>query len=124
MIDAVLPNGAKRQIKVKIADPLSCLVMKAIAFRERAHEKDAYDLYMICKYCPNAKKQIIEGLQLNKTNKLVQEALEVLRTEFTSVESLGPISVADFMQETDQTARNIRCRDVFENIQAILISIA
>lgn len=119
-IEAALPNGAKRLVKAKIADPLSCVVMKAIAFRERAHEKDAYDLYIVCKYCPNGKERIAEGMRQNKTSKLVLEALEVLRKEFATVDSLGPVSVADFMQETDATARAVRCRDVLETIQAVL----
>lgn len=120
VIDAVLPNGAKRQVTVKIADPLSCVVMKAIALRDRGNEKNAYDLYVICKYCPNGKERIAKEIKRNKANNLVQEALDVLRTEFASIDSLGPVSVADFMEETDATARAIRCRDVFEAIQSVL----
>lgn len=119
-IEAVLPAGAKHQVKAKIADPLSCVVMKAIAFGNRANEKDAYDLYIICKHCPNANARIAEELKANKRNKLVQEALGVLRTRFAAVDSLGPISVADFLEEKEATARTIRCRDVFETIQALL----
>ena len=124
VIEAVLPNGAKRKVKVKIADPLSCVVMKAIVFRDRGNEKDAYDLYTICKYCPDGKDRIAEGMRLNMTNKLVQEALEVLRAEFSSIDSLGPVSVTNFMEETDATARAIRCRDVFEVIQSVLALIS
>lgn len=120
VLEAVLPNGAKRQVRIRIADPLACVVMKAIVFRDRGNEKDAYDLYTICKYCPGGRERIAEGISLNKTNKLIQEALVVLRAEFASIDSLGPVSVAAFMEETDALARSIRCRDVFEAIQAVL----
>lgn len=120
IIDAVLPNGAKQQVKAKIADPLSCVVMKAIAFGDRAREKDAYDLYIIIKHCPNGKERISKGLRESKANKLVQEALEILRKQFASVESLGPVSVAEFMEEREETARAVRCRDAFETVHALL----
>ncbi len=120
VIDAVLPNGARRQVKVKIADPLACVVMKAIAFRDRGNEKDAYDLYTILKYCPGGKECVAEGIKLNNSTKLIQETLDVLRSEFASIDSLGPVSVADFMEETEPTARSIRCRDVFESVQSVL----
>lgn len=120
IIEAILPNGANRRVTAKIADPLSCVVMKAIAFGSRGNEKDAYDLYMVCKYCPNGQERIVDALKENMTSKLVQEALAVLRKEFASVDSLGPTSVADFLEEKEEAARAIRCRDAFEIIQAVL----
>ena len=119
-IEAVLPNGAKHEVTVRIADPLACVVMKAVAFGSRAKEKDAYDLYFICKNIPNAIDRIGQELKKNKTTKVVDEALNILRSRFASVDSLGPVSVTNFLEETDDADRAMRCRDAFETIQALL----
>ena len=119
-IEAVLPSGARHRVTAKIADPLACVVMKAIAFGSRANEKDAYDLYIVCKHCPSGTALIAQELKKNAANKLIQEALEVLRSRFATVDSLGPVSVADFLGETEETARAVRRRDAYETIQAII----
>lgn len=81
-ISGKLPNQAENRERIKIASPAPCLVMKAIAFGQRSSEKDAYDLYMLCDSL--GVHEIVEQVLPLKNNKLVKEALMVLREKFSS----------------------------------------
>ena len=116
-IEGRLPSGAENREKIKIADPAACLVMKAIVFGERRSEKDAYDLYVLCDSF--GVQEMTKLLLPLKENKLLQEALDVLREKFNSPRGLGPSSVADFFRVTDDEADRVK-RRAFELFQAII----
>jgi hypothetical protein len=84
-----LPNHAENRERIKIASPAACLVMKAIAFGERSSEKDAYDLYMLCDAL--GVHTMMAQLVPLKENRLMQEALAVLREKFHSPNALGQL---------------------------------
>ena len=115
-----LPNGAENREKIKIADPAACLIMKAIVFGERRSEKDAYDLYVLCDSL--GVQEMTKQLRPLRENKLLQEALDVLREKFDSPRGLGPSSVADFFSMTDDEADRVK-RRAFELFQAIILDL-
>ena len=106
-----LPNHAENRERIKIASPAACLVMKAIAFGERSTEKDAYDLYMLCDAL--GVHTMMAQLVPLKENRLMQEALAVLREKFHSPNALGPTSVAEFIKAVGDEAERLK-RRVFE----------
>ena len=112
-----LPNRAENQERIKIASPAACFVKKAIAFGNRSSEKDAYDLYVLCDSL--GVQAITEQLVPLKKNKLMQEALTVLREKFSSPNALGPYAVSDFFKPVNDEAERLR-RRTFELIQAIV----
>jgi hypothetical protein len=115
-IQGELPSGAKDRIRVNIAKPMPYLVMKAFAMQDRAKEKDAYDIYWICKYHPDGRKAIAEAFSRGMNDVLVQEALEVLRYKFGEIDRVGPTAVANFLAEDFEMVQ----RDAFETVQDML----
>ncbi len=103
-----LPNEVRRREKIKVADAASCLVMKAITFGDRRSEKDAYDLYVLCDALGT--QAMIGKLSPLKRNKLVKEALAVLRKEFDSPNALGPVSVAEFYKVGGEDRERLKRR--------------
>ena len=115
-----LPNGAENQERIKIADLLSCWVMKAITFGNRGSEKDVYDLYVLCDSL--GVEAIVKSLFPLRRNKLVKESLAVLRDKFSSPNALGPASAADFLRATGDEGERIK-RRAFELFQLIVSQI-
>ena len=91
--------------------------MKAIVFGERRSEKDAYDLYVLCDSF--GVQEMTKQLWPLRENKLLQEALDVLREKFDSPRGLGPSSVADFSRVSGDEADRLK-RRAFELFQAII----
>ena len=116
-IEGRLPGGAENKEKVKIADPAACLIMKAIVFGERRSEKDAYDLYVLCDSF--GVQEMTKQLRPLRENKLLQEALDVLREKFDSPRGLGPSSVANFSRVGGDEADRLK-RRAFELFRAII----
>ncbi len=112
-----LPSRADNRERIKIANPASCLVMKAITFGERSSEKDAYDVFTLCDAL--GVQAMVAHLLPLKEHTLLREALTVLSEKFASPNALGPYSVAHFFEADGEEAARIR-RRAFELIQAIL----
>jgi hypothetical protein len=94
--------------------------MKGIVFGEWSSEKDAYDLYTLCD--SKGLGETIRQLLPLKNNRLMREALAVIRAKFNALDALGPTAVADFLRASGVERERIR-RRVFELFQAILIRI-
>ena len=116
-IEGRLPSGAENKEKIKIADPAACLIMKAIVFGKRRSEKDAYDLYTLCDSF--GVQEMTKQLRSLRENKLLQEALDVLREKFDSPRGLGPSSVAALSPVSGDEVNRLK-RRAFELFQAIL----
>jgi len=97
--------------------------MKAFALRDRLKRKDAYDIYMVCKFYPGSPSSIIGAIQPYSKNKLVQEALNILRDRFANINNAEIKGIIDFLEEKNPQIRDIRSRDVYETLQNILIPI-
>jgi hypothetical protein len=119
-IGGQLPNGADHREKIKIADSAACFVMKAFAFDGRNSEKDAYDLFMLTDSL--GAQAIVEQILPLKSNKLMSEALSIIRERFRTPRALGPTSVADFLKATGDDGERIK-RRVFELFQLIVSQI-
>lgn len=119
-IEGHLPNGARVKVPANIANEVAIFVMKGICLGQRTKAKDYYDLYMLAKHFKSGPKSIAESLAPHLQNGLVKEALANVRQYFNSPVSLGPTSVADFIGEQNPHDRQIRQRDVFEALRAVL----
>jgi len=73
------------------------IVLKALAFKLRGENKDAYDLfYVLGNYGENA-SAIVQQLEPLRTDPATIQAIDVLRRDFTSHDGLGPMRVAKFL---------------------------
>ncbi len=114
------PGGGKDSTDVKVASIVPFIVMKANALNERLKEKDAFDIYYSVKYYPEGNKALFDKFGKYSRNRLVEEALDIIRSKFSSFDSIGPVQVADFEDIVDQDERDLLMRDVYERIQRFL----
>jgi hypothetical protein len=72
-------------------------VLKALAFRSRGENKDAYDLIYILQNYGNGIEDVFRRLQPLLTSEPAQEALSILESDFAGIDFLGPRRVAEFL---------------------------
>ena len=119
-LEARMPNGARNEIKLKVANFCSIIATKAFAFYERGSEKDAYDLYWLFKNHPKGEAGVIKELSRMKNNKLFIQALNLIKESFKNLDSLGPVAVANFFEPIEAEEREIILRDSYEIIYRIM----
>lgn len=74
------------------------IVLKALAFKYRGTNKDAYDLFYILKYFGRGMGDVVERLRPLLQDAHCIEALTVLRQDFLAQDGLGPMRVAHFLK--------------------------
>ena len=119
-LEGYLPNRAKNAVTLRIANLVACFTMKATTFHNRGKEKDAYDLYMLIKEYRDGIDEVINELRSQRNNKLVKEGIEKVTESFQSIESMGPVAVADFLELPDGDERDRIIRDAFEVMKYVL----
>ena len=90
-----------------------------ITLQDRKKEKDAYDIcFCIDKYAGGYKALAVEfGWKLE--NKLVVEAIAILREKFGRLDSVGPVWAAKIAEEAGGTF-DIEQRRAYELVNALL----
>ena len=80
---------------IPVCGPGAFTVLKALAFRNRGANKDAYDLHYVLQGVGNqAVAQCLISLQPNEN---VERALTIIREDFTKHDGIGPMRVAQFL---------------------------
>jgi hypothetical protein len=91
----IFGEAASRDIWV--AGPAAFVVLKALAFRGRGENKDAYDLFYVLRYLSAGLPAIARRLEPHSEDPSAREALAVLREDFAEVDSVGPRRVSEFL---------------------------
>jgi predicted nucleotidyltransferase component of viral defense system len=107
-------------VRVNFANEVAMFAMKGVTIAQRTKAKDYYDLYMITKHLEGGPVALGKRLIAVKHNKIIVEAIDNVRQYFDSPKGLGPTSVADFMGEDNQEAREIIQRDAYEVMQSVI----
>jgi hypothetical protein len=95
---------ARREIWVCEAGAFT--VLKALAFEGRGENKDAYDLVYLLQNYGSGINDVFQRLQPLLTSPSAQRALTVLERDFTGVDSVGAMRVAEFLGDPqDETIR-------------------
>jgi hypothetical protein len=115
-----MPDGAKNEVTIRIAEIVPFLVMKGMALWDRYKEKDAYDIYFAILYYPGGIPKLVSVFKPFKSNKLIREGLGKIRTKFKDVESPGPVWVTNFEEIDDEEEKERVKRDVFERVNTFL----
>jgi len=115
-----MPDGAKNEVTIKVADVVPFLIMKGMALWARYKEKHAYDIYFTILHYPGGLQELVKVFEPLKSNKLVREGLGKIRAKFRDVDAPGPIWVANFEEIDDEEEKERIKRDVFERINAFL----
>lgn len=119
-LEARMPNGARNEIKLKVANFCSIIATKGFAFYERGSEKDAYDIYWLFKNHPKGDAGVIKELSRMKNNKLFIQALNLIKESFKNLDSSGPVAVANFFEPIEAEEKEIILRDSYEIIYRII----
>jgi hypothetical protein len=73
--------------------------LKALAFRERSEQKDAYDLYYILRHAEGGVADIARRIRSFGPDPSAAKALDILRKDFSEPDLVGPASVARFLND-------------------------
>jgi hypothetical protein len=119
-LEGYLPNKARNAVTLRIANLVACFTMKATRFHSRGKEKDAYDLYILVKEYSGGMDTVITEFRKLRKSKLVKEALDSAAESFRSIDSTGPIAVADFLELPPGEEREIVVRDAYEVMNHVL----
>ena len=89
------PFGEQATRNVWVCGPGAYLVLKALAFRSRGANKDAYDLHYVLSGI--GIKEIVRRLLPLQDDLEVHNALTIIREDFTAHDGIGPMRVAEFL---------------------------
>jgi len=96
--------GENTKRDVYVCGPGAFVVLKALAFRKRGENKDAYDLYYHIRNYGSGVEDIAKALKPLLHEKEAKEAIKILNEDFTSNDSVGAVRVARFITGgTDET---------------------
>jgi hypothetical protein len=113
--NTIFGENAKRDVYV--CGPGAFVILKALAFRKRGENKDAYDLYYHIRNYGRGVEDIVVALKPLSNEKETKEALQILREDFTGIDSVGALRVARFLTgSSDETIQ----ADVAGFIHALL----
>jgi hypothetical protein len=103
-IDGYTLQGEKARRTIPVCGPASFIVLKALAFKNRAEPKDAYDLIYVLRRWPAGIPNIAERLagHHERYPEIVKGALAALADDFAEVDSIGPMRAASFNGESGE----------------------
>lgn len=96
-IDGRTIAGESASREIWVAGPAAYVVLKALALKNRGENKDAYDLFYVLRYFEAGLGDIASRLERFGNDRSAHEALAVLREDFSEVDSVGPIRIAEFL---------------------------
>jgi predicted nucleotidyltransferase len=77
-------------------------VLKALAFRGRGENKDAYDLVYMLQNYGSGIDDVFQRLQPLLTSPSAQLALTVLENDFSGIDFVGTMRVAEFLGDPQE----------------------
>ena len=89
--------GEKASRDIRVCGAGAYVVLKALAFRIRGENKDAYDLYYLLRNYGNGVSDVAALLRPLHSDEKAQEALKLLAEDFQEAGSIGPKRVALFL---------------------------
>lgn len=90
-------DGDEAHRPLRVCGPAAFVVLKAIAFRNRGSEKDAYDLIYVVRNWPGGPEAVAARWDALGEHPALGAALDVLRADFLSERALGARSASRFL---------------------------
>lgn len=91
-LDGVLPDGRRNRVAVRVAAPATLVILKALAMGQRDKPKDAYDIDYVLRHI--GAEEVAAGIAEFGVVEPVTKALSILAERFSSIDAIGPASVA------------------------------
>jgi predicted nucleotidyltransferase len=98
-------KGEKASRRVKVCGPGAYVVLKSLAFMSRGENKDAYDLYYLIRNYGKGVEDVAERFIKLLPDENCEKAIEILKDNFTELESVGVLRAVRFLigeNETDE----------------------
>jgi predicted nucleotidyltransferase len=89
--------GEKAKRDVYVCGPGAFVVLKALAFRNRGENKDAYDLYYHIRNYGSGVEELADALKPLLHEKEAKEAIRILKEDFAGNDSVGAVRAARFI---------------------------
>ena len=96
-LDGTTLRGEVARRDIWACGPGAYVVLKALAFRARGENKDAYDLHYVLKYFGSGVEDVATRLAPLLGDEQARRALAILRDDFLEHHGLGPRRVAEFI---------------------------
>jgi len=89
--------GERAVREMWVSGPAAYLVLKALAFRSRGENKDAYDLFYVLRNHGEGPRTVAESFRPLLDDPAARDALGILEADFTTPDSVGAMRVAAFL---------------------------
>lgn len=89
--------GGKASRQMWVCGPGAFVVLKALAFGTRGENKDSYDLYYMIRNYGKGVEDVYKCLAPLLDDQDSQKALEILKRDFSDLDKIGPLAVAEFL---------------------------
>jgi hypothetical protein len=89
--------GERASRDIRVCGAGAYIVLKALAFRIRGENKDAYDLFYLLRNYGSGVPDVAALLRPLLSDESAQKALEYLRADFLDPEGIGPRRVSEFL---------------------------
>ena len=96
-LDGITLLGEKAMREIWICGPGDFIVLKSLAFGVRGVNKDAYDLYYVIRNYGRGVEDVYKFLAPLLDNPETKRALEILQSDFSDPDKIGPRRVAEFL---------------------------
>lgn len=96
------------------------VVLKALAFRNRGENKDAYDLWYVLSHFGDSVEAVGARLRPLLDDENAREAIRVLAEDFATLDSIGPRRAAEFLSRSGDDAF---CADIAGLLSRLLKSL-
>jgi hypothetical protein len=90
--------------KLPVCGPGAFVILKALALRGRGENKDAYDLFYVLRYYGSAVEDVAARVKPLLDDDRAREAMTYLREDFASLDSVGSVRTATFLNRSDDDA--------------------
>ena len=118
VLDGDTLDGAHARRTLRVCGPAAFVVLKALAFRNRAARKDAYDLAYVLRNVPDGPEGVADRLAPFRGHPAVRRAVKVLREDFGSERETGPRAASAFL--FDERIDPDYVADVTGSVQIVL----
>lgn len=122
-IQGEMPDGRKNDVRVRVVSIPAFLCLKAFALEERVKKKDAYDIWFCLRHFAGGPSALAGAVRPLLTTPQGQSAIQILRSKFQHVGSVGPQWAAD-VASGQGADRPTVIRDAFERFKAFNSALA
>jgi len=115
-----MTSGAENRVRLRVASLSDFMIMKAHAIGGRDKPKDVYDLCYCLDGYPGGIAALAEEWRQRRGEQLIEQAVQILREKFETVDHYGPRQLVIFHDSQDAEQDAAHARRSYELVQKLL----